>query len=827
MMKGTVVRCMGSVLLASFVAAACGGTPPPKVVSPVLAKSAAPAEPVREVVVPRTCAARTKLAQLLGHGEKAPAAPNEHAVESPPPPTSVAASAKLESNQAYRVIAPATALVRSEHGFGTGVVIDPKGYVLTNYHVIADGRKKDFVVSVDVTFGDLTPTGRMNRQPKSYEAEVVKVDTVRDLAILKVKDPPPKLPSAKLAKSDPQIAEKVMSIGHAGIGFLWAAKTCNVASIGERAQDSSIIAGVDCGHPDPALGPAQAERKKKSCEDQKKQMTDALSSKTQGLALQTDCAITHGDSGGPLANMAGELVGLNQSISSDLATAAFHVHLEELREFSAKYGDTGVPVLPDPYCDGGFDPSFEDLDLDGVAESLVAKGGTTVFGGYDRMSLLIDLDQSHFKHPNASANGLDAEIALLNVRGTMYVWYDTDDDGRFDVLLVDNDNDGAPELAYRIDATGRLKEDKDVLPKHDLSAKLVKDASLHARLGKIATAIGGTKYVSSKTLAAAADSVNVPDPFAAGGTDGRALDTDGNGKSDVAILRSAFSRVTLVDADEDTLGPVKPGESVEALVKARKIDAEVAVVVQGSSVWALYDTDNDSKYDLALAARSSDASGLFTTAAWRLGATGAMTQAPDQLGRRLLRPGLVGFPRAEQALRGLSADIATDEGLGSLPAPIPPKATFRTHEVKGSPEGTMVETFAYPFSIQLFDVDHSTKIPPKGDVQKLIGEGKYDAEVALVRRMGSEGFMTWIYYDTDNDGRFDLVLFAPKAGQEPTQAFRVKKLEGPTAKPALEVDATMVAGRLLRHKSVFKDKVLAAKWKTLANTVFKPELVEP
>ncbi len=825
-MKIGIGRSVSAIVFASCVAVACGGSPPPPPKTPPpVAKAPPPPEPVRETIVPRTCAARTRLAQLLGKTEAPPTAAAEQAADTPPPPTSVASSAKLASNQAYRVVAPSTVLVRAERGFGTGVVIDPKGYVLTNYHVVADGSKKDFVITVDVTFGDLTATGRMNRQAKSYSAEVVKVDPVRDLAIVKVKEPPPKLVAAKLAKSAPQIAEKVMSIGHAGIGFLWAAKTCNVASIGERQQDSSIIAGVDCGHPDPALSATQAERQKKACEDQKKQMTDALASKTQGLALQTDCAITHGDSGGPLVNMAGEIVGLNQSISADLATAAFHVHLEELRDFASKYPEVGTPVLPDPYCDGGFEPSLEDLDLDGVAESLVAKGGTTMFGGYDRMSLLIDLDQDQSKRGASAKEGFDAEVALLNVHGTTYVWYDTDDDSRFDVMLVDKDNDGAPENAYRIDAQGRLTEDPKSLPKHDLSGKFVKNAALHPRLGKVATAIGGAKYVSERTLAAANDSNTVPDPYAAGGTEGRALDTDGNGRSDTAVMRTAFSRVTLIDADEDSLGKVKPGEAVEALAKTRKIDAEVAVVVQGSSVWALYDTDNDAKFDLALSAKSSDASGLFATAAFRIGGSGAPVALPEHLGRRLLRPGLVAFPRAEGAMRGLSSELATDEGLGTLPSPIPPRATFRTREVKGSPDGSVVETLAYPYSVQLFDVDHNSKIPPKGDVQKVVADGKFDAEVALVRRMGSDGFATWVYYDTDGDGKFDLVLYAPKSNQDPTQAFRVKK--GPGDKTTLEVDSSMIAGRPIRHKSVFKDKALAAKWKTLANAVFKADFVEP
>lgn len=146
---------------------------------------------------------------------------------------------------------------------------------------------------------------------------VVKADPVRDLAILRVVDAPPKLSTVKLA-------------------------------------------GLDCTRTDPASTAEQAARQERACDEQKKIMADAFLSKTQGLAVQTDCAITHGDSGGPLVNGAGEIVGLNQSISADLATASFHVPLDELRDFTAKYGEAGVAILPDAFCGGGLNPTLED-----------------------------------------------------------------------------------------------------------------------------------------------------------------------------------------------------------------------------------------------------------------------------------------------------------------------------------------------------------------------------------------------------------------------------------------------------------------------------------
>lgn len=814
-----------ALLAVGIMAVACGSKPAPKTPTDANAKTAppAPAE-VHERIAPHACSNRAKLAQLLGQNSPAPPPPPEVSPEAAPPPTSVVANAKIGANQAYRAVAPGTVLIRTDRGMGSGVVIDPRGYILTNNHVIADGQTKDFIVTVDVNFGDLTPTGRMQRQEKSYEAVVVKADPVRDMAIVKVKDPPPKLTTVKLAKSAPQIAEKVISVGHAGIGFLWAAKSCSVASIGERQQDASVLAGFDCSRTDPASTPEVAARQKKACDEQKKMMTDSLASKTQGLAVQTDCAITHGDSGGPLVNVSGEIVGLNQSISADLATAAFHVHLDEIREFISKFGEEGIAILPDPYCDGGFNPTLEDVDLDGVPDTLVMKGGAGLLGGYDRMGILIDLDQDHFSKKRGLLEAFDSEVALLMIRDTAYIWYDTDGDTHFDLLLVDKGNNGKPDLAYHLDAEGHPKEDKSALTDHDLDVKLIKDKALHARLGKIANVIGGARYTSPEALAAASQSMTLPDPALGAGTTGRLVDTDGNTKPDMVFVRGSFSRGLLIDADEDSIGSFKPGDSADDLLKAKKIDAEIAVIVQGSTMWAIYDTDNDTKFDLALmTTNSTDESWLFATHAWKLGPGGEMTPQPGQLGRKLLRPGLTSLPRATTAFRGSNYDIASDEGGGSLPDPLAPKGNFNFREVKGFPKGTVIVANSLSANAMLIDLDRDTKLPPNADPEKVVNDGKWDAEVAIVHRGGAD----WIYYDTDADNKFDLVLYVAKSGEDPVQAYKLTKKPENKSGMALEVDAKSVAGKPFRTKGIFgKDKAMTAKWKSLAKLLFRASSVE-
>lgn len=839
---------VGPVFVSLSIFTGCSAQAP-RTDKPVASASASVAPPPAEIherIALHTCTARARIAKVLGQeGANAPAdapldTPKGLGGGAPPPTTSLVGSTTLAENDTYRAVAPGTVLLRTENGFGSGVVIDPRGYVLTNYHVVSKGRKKDFVVSVDVDLGDLTATGRMSRQAKSYEGIVVKVDPIRDVAIVKIKDPPAKLTSVKLAKSAPQVGEKVMAVGHAGVGFLWAAKSCGIASIGERQRDSSRLAGFECGSMDPTLTPEQAEQEKKRCDERKKQMTEALQAVTQGFALQTDCAITHGDSGGPLVNMAGELVGLNQSVSADLATASFHVHLDELREFVTAFPEQGMPLLPDPLCDGGDNATLEDIDLDGVPDAVMTRGTTGYFSGYEKMSLLIDLDEDHVARPDAPDAPFEAELALLVTDEGTFVWYDTDGDTRFDLLLSDDDKDGSPEHAYRLEADGRITEDKEKLPKHDFSGKFVRDPALQARLGKIASAIGGSKYVSDKTLATASGTITIPDPALGAGTQGRLIDTDWNAAPDVAFMRGTFSSGILIDADEDSLGSLKANDPADDVVKAKKVDAEAVVIAQGNTMWALYDTNDDAKFDLALmAAGATDPSSLWVTGAWRIGPATERTEAPDQLGRKLLRPGLVAQPRVTSGMRLLRADVAKDEGLGSLPDPRG-GYRFRDRPVTGAPKGSIVvESAGYPWRYTLVDVDGDTKLPTTKpstpalpwakpaattkppapvDFQQIVADGKFDAEVAIVHNGTAQ--LDWVYYDTDADGVFDRVLFVPSSREAPTAAYRLT-----SSGSDLVFEEAAVAGPAIRYKS-FNDPTLGKKWRELATKMFDVSLIE-
>jgi serine protease Do len=148
----------------------------------------------------------------------------------------------------------------AQESTGSGVIVDPAGYILTNAHVVANARQLVVVLS------DLS----------QYQARLVGMDFSTDLALLKIDAEGP-LTVAKFGDSNNvEEGEWVVAIGNPR-GFDWTV-TAGVVSAKNRSQ--------------PAFrgGPT-----------------------IQGL-IQTDAAINPGNSGGPLLNARGEVIGINERI---------------------------------------------------------------------------------------------------------------------------------------------------------------------------------------------------------------------------------------------------------------------------------------------------------------------------------------------------------------------------------------------------------------------------------------------------------------------------------------------------------------------------------
>ena len=146
-------------------------------------------------------------------------------------------------------------------GVGSGVVIDKKGHIVTNYHVIRDAER------LEVTLYD----------KEKYEAKRVGIDPINDIAVLKIDCPEEKLYPAQLGRSDDlKVGQKVLAIGNP-FGLNQTLTTGIISSLQRTLRtDFGLIDDV----------------------------------------IQTDAAINPGNSGGPLLNRRGEVIGINTAIFS-------------------------------------------------------------------------------------------------------------------------------------------------------------------------------------------------------------------------------------------------------------------------------------------------------------------------------------------------------------------------------------------------------------------------------------------------------------------------------------------------------------------------------
>jgi serine protease Do len=160
---------------------------------------------------------------------------------------------------------------RKELSGGTGFIIRPDGTILTNNHVIQGAEK------VEVKVGD----------KDDYKAKIVGRDPATDLALLKIEGKDP-FPTVRLGDSDRlRVGEWVMAIGDP----LQLEKTVTVGVVSGKGRQAG-------------LSPA--------------------TSSFENL-IQTDAAINFGNSGGPLVNVNGEVIGINTAISRFAQNIGFAV----------------------------------------------------------------------------------------------------------------------------------------------------------------------------------------------------------------------------------------------------------------------------------------------------------------------------------------------------------------------------------------------------------------------------------------------------------------------------------------------------------------------
>jgi len=185
----------------------------------------------------------------------------------------------LTPQQIYQQRAPGVVVVFASEGrvkasAGTGSIITEDGKVLTNAHVVAkEGRV------LPNTWVYLRPErlrGSTRRDlTRRHAAKVLDVDHALDLALLQIESPPSDLSPIPFGDSDAvQIGSPVVAIGHPETGGLWTLTTGSISAV---IADFQGVDGRD--------------------------------------AFQTEASVNRGNSGGPLLDAEGHMVGVNTSIS--------------------------------------------------------------------------------------------------------------------------------------------------------------------------------------------------------------------------------------------------------------------------------------------------------------------------------------------------------------------------------------------------------------------------------------------------------------------------------------------------------------------------------
>ena len=197
-------------------------------------------------------------------------------------------------------------------GSGSGFIIDREGFILTNNHVV------DSADRIMITLAD----GR------SFRADVVGVDPAIDVALLRIPGAAD-LPEAPLGDSDAlRVGEWVCAIGNP-LGYVHSVTVGVVSFIGRKLFDPSL-------------------------DDY----------------IQTDAAINFGNSGGPLINARGEVIGINSAISSRASNIGFAVPINQ-----------AVEILPQLKARGRVARGFIGVTLTDVTPALQRALGLTVGNG--------------------------------------------------------------------------------------------------------------------------------------------------------------------------------------------------------------------------------------------------------------------------------------------------------------------------------------------------------------------------------------------------------------------------------------------------------------
>ena len=245
-------------------------------------------------------------------------------------------------------------------GIGTGFIINPEGYIITNEHVISNAKE----VSVTVIGFD-----------EPFKATVVGKDFNLDLAVLKINSSE-KLPHIELGNSDEmRVGEWVIAIGN------------------PYRLDHTVTVGVISAKGRPVTIPDESTGKQRVYKD----------------LIQTDAAINPGNSGGPLISLDGKVIGINTAINAQAQGIGFAIPINTAKEVLDELITSGSVTIP--FIGVALQDLTKDLaDYFGLKEpngSIIAdvvSGSPAEKAGLKRGDVILKINDTDIKNSNDVSN---------------------------------------------------------------------------------------------------------------------------------------------------------------------------------------------------------------------------------------------------------------------------------------------------------------------------------------------------------------------------------------------------------------------------------------
>ncbi len=181
---------------------------------------------------------------------------------------------------------PGVVIIVTDDGIGSGAIITESGFVLTNAHVVGGNKEVEILIFGGETF-----------EESSHRARVLKVDSTKDLALVKIIKPKFQFEVIEISIVMPKVGEEAHAIGHPD-SELWTYTKGYISQLRPDYQWEYING-----------------------------------EKMHATVIQIQTPINPGNSGGPLLNKHGNLIGINAFANLDKQLMNFAISVEEIIKF--------------------------------------------------------------------------------------------------------------------------------------------------------------------------------------------------------------------------------------------------------------------------------------------------------------------------------------------------------------------------------------------------------------------------------------------------------------------------------------------------------------